>query len=289
MRVQQLDVPASVLGEGPLWSDRDGCLYFVDITSYRLQAYWPKTRRHQTWQFDTFVGSLAECRSGGLIIALNERVVRFDPQKGVNALEEIVVLERDRPENRLNDGKIDPWGRFWVGSIRKAEDKADARLWCVSPSGEAKLVRENIVVSNSIAFDRDRGRMFFADSASGVIDVAEFDSARELGAFKPFARAGKGAPDGSCTDAAGYLWNAEWGGYRVCRYAPDGTLERVLEMPVSRPSCCTFGGEHHRTLFITSARFGMTESELSQDPNAGSLFSVELDDVEGLPADLFAI
>lgn len=289
MRVQQLDVPASVLGEGPVWSDRDGCLYFVDITSYRLQAYWPGTRRHSVWQFDTFVGSLAECKSGGLILALNDRVVRFDPTKGVDSVEELIVLERDRPDNRLNDGKVDPWGRFWVGSIRKAEDKADARLWCVSPNGTAQLVRENIVVSNSSAFDAARRRMYFADSASGVIDVADFDDAGQLGAFRPFARAGKGAPDGSCTDAAGYLWNAEWGGYRICRYAPDGSLERMLDMPVSRPSCCTFGGEHHRTLFVTSARFGMTDDELTQDPNAGRLFSVELDDAEGLPADLFAI
>jgi L-arabinonolactonase len=204
-------------------------------------------------------------------------------------VEELVVLERDRPLNRLNDGKADPWGRFWVGSMRVNEDAREGRLWCVTPDGKAEAVRDGIGVSNSTAFDRERQRMYFADSMTGVIERADFDADRRLGAFTPFAKAGVGAPDGSCTDASGYLWNAEWGGHRICRYAPDGSLERVLAMPTSRPSCCTFGGEQHRTLFVTSARHGMTAEELAQDPQAGGLFCIELDGLEGLPADQFAI
>jgi L-arabinonolactonase len=289
VQIQKLAVPLSQLGEGPVWSVREQCLYYVDIVSYRLQAYWPASGAHRAWQFDTYVASLAECVSGGLILALGDRVVRFDPRRGLDSLVELVVLERDRPGNRLNDGKVDPWGRFWVGSMQRAEDAAEARLWCVSPNGEAELVRDGIVVSNSIAFDAERGRLYFADSATGAIEQASFDAARNLSAFTPFAKAGKGAPDGSCVDAAGYLWNAEWGGFRVCRYAPDGSLERVLELPVSRPSCCTFGGPQLRTLFITSAQYNMTADEKRADPNAGALFSVELDDVKGLPASLFAL
>jgi L-arabinonolactonase len=288
-RVQRLDVPASVLGEGPVWSDREQCLYFVDIVSRRVQAYWPGTKAHRSWQFDTFPGSLAECRSGGLIVALGDRIVRFDPARGTAALEEIVVLERDRPDNRLNDGKVDPWGRFWVGSMRVAEDAKAGRLWCVSPDGDAHAVRDGIGVSNSIAFDRERGRMYFADSMSGAIEQNDLDAARKLTQWRPFAKAGKGAPDGSCTDADGYLWNAEWGGWRLCRYAPDGSLDRVIEMPVSRPSCCTFGGVDHGTLFVTSAHYNMTPEERQRDPDAGSLFCIELPDVRGLPADLFAL
>ncbi len=290
MRIQQLQVPASALGEGPVWSDRDGCLYYVDIVSHRVQAYTPSTQQHRSWQFDTFVGSLAECRSGGLLVSLGERLIRFDPLQGAGSLETFVTLEADRPLNRLNDGKVDPWGRFWVGSLRVAEDSAAGRLWCVEPSGVARAVRDGIGCSNSLAFDRERGRVYFADSTTGVIERANFDAEHAVISFEPFAKAGKGAPDGSCTDAAGYLWNAEWGGHRICRYAPDGSLERVLELPISRPSCCTFGGAKHRTLFVTSARYNMTAEELAQDPNAGALFSIELDDdIEGLPADLFAI
>jgi sugar lactone lactonase YvrE len=270
-----------------VWSNRDGCLYYVDIVAHRLQAFTPSSKQHRAWTFDTYVGSLAECRTGGLILSLGDRLVRFDPQKGGTAVEEL--LERDRPQNRLNDGKVDPWGRFWVGSMRVAEDAKEGRLWCVSANGTAQAVRDGIGVSNSTAFDRSRSRMYFADSMSGVIEQADFDSSQRLGDFKPFASAGKGAPDGSCTDSAGYLWNAEWGGHRICRYAPDGSLERVLDTPISRPSCCTFGGERLRTLFITSAKYNMTADELAQDPRAGGLFAVELDDVEGLPADQFAL
>jgi sugar lactone lactonase YvrE len=278
-----------VLGEGPLWSDRDGCLYFVDIVSHELQAYWPSTGAFLHWQFPTYCSSLAECRSGGLILALADRIVRFDPRKGPSALEEVVVLEQDRPLNRLNDGKVDPWGRFWVGSMRVAEDAREGRRWCVSANGQAQAVRDGIGVSNSIAFDRERQRMYFADSMTGQIEQTGFDSAHALTGFQPFAKARLGAPDGSCTDAQGFLWNAEWGGQRLCRYAPDGSLERVIEMPVSRPSCCTFGGARHRTLFVTSAKYHMTAEELQGDPDAGALFSIDLDDVEGLPADVFAL
>ena len=288
-RVRKLDVPVSVLGEGPLWSDRDGCLYFVDIASHKLQAYWPSTGAYLDWTFETYVSSLAECHSGGLILALGDRIVRFDPRKGTSALDEVVVLERDRPLNRLNDGKADPWGRFWVGSMRVDEDAREGRLWRVTADGKAQAVRDGIGVSNSIAFDRERKHMYFADSMTGQIEQSGFDSGLGLTGFQPFARAGKGGPDGSATDSQGYLWNAEWGGHRLCRYAPDGSLERVIEMPVSRPSCCTFGGARHSTLFVTSARYKMTADELQRDPDAGALFSIELDDVSGLPADMFAI
>jgi L-arabinonolactonase len=159
----------------------------------------------------------------------------------------------------------------------------------VSADGTAEAVRDGIGVSNSLAFDRARKRLYFADSMTGVIEQSDFDDARQITGFTPFAKAGVGAPDGSAVDAAGYLWNAEWGGHRICRYAPDGSLERVLELPISRPSCCTFGGARHRTLFVTSARYNMSAEELAADTDAGALFSVELDDVEGLPADQFAI
>jgi sugar lactone lactonase YvrE len=285
----RLSVPVSVLGEGPLWSERDHCLYFVDIVSKRVQAHWPEDGAYESWQFDDYTGSLAECRSGGLIVALGDRVVRFDPRKGPSAVEELAVLERDRPQNRLNDGKVDPWGRFWVGSMRAAEDARAGRLWCVTAAGKVSQHRDGIGVSNSLAFDRERQRMYFADSMAGVIEQASLDAGDSSPRFAPFASAGKGSPDGSCTDAEGFLWNAEWGGSRLVRYSPEGGVERVLEVPVSRPSCCTFGGVGYKTLFVTSARYNMSDAELAGEPHAGSLYAIELEDVRGLPADLFAL
>ncbi len=289
MRIERIDVPPAVLGEGPIWSERDGCLYFVDIPSHRVLSYSPSDRRVRSWQFDTFVASISECRSGGLLVALGQRLVHFDPEKGESSLTELVVLEGDRPRNRLNDGKTDPHGRFWVGSLPIDDAGPLGRLWIVSANGVAEQVRDGITCSNGLAFDRARGRVYFVDSPTGVIERADLDAERRPGPFQPFASASKGTPDGSCTDAAGFLWNAEWGGQRLCRYSPDGLLERVLELPVSRPTCCTFGGARYRTLFVTSARAYMTEDELAREPEAGSLFAIELDDAEGLPADLFAL
>lgn len=288
MRIQQLDVPISTLGEGPVWSDRDECLYYVDILSYRVQAYTPSTKQYRSWTFDTYVGSLAECQSGGLLVSLGGRLVRFDPNKGLSSLELFVDLEASRPDNRLNDGKVDPWGRFWVGSVKVSGEESEGRLWCVSADGTAELVRDGIGCSNSLAFDAERNRVYFADSRLLLIELSDLDAAHRAQGFRPFAKTTAGDPDGSCTDAAGYLWNAEWGGHRITRYAPDGSIERTLPLPVSRPSCCTFGGPGYRTLFVTSAS-NMSPEELAADPQAGGLFSVELDDIEGVPAALFTL
>jgi sugar lactone lactonase YvrE len=294
VRIQKLDVPPCVLGEGPVWSDRDQRLYYVDIASKQLHAYAPRSGEHRRWQFERFTGSLAECRSGGLILTLQDRIVRFDPARAPTALgtphvEDLVVLEQDRPANRLNDGKTDPWGRFWVGSMQHDEKAKNGRLWCVSPDGSAHAVRDGIGVSNSLAFDAKRGRMYFADSMAKTIEVTTFDDARVPKAFHPFAQTKKGGPDGSCLDAEGCLWNAEWGGHQLVRYAPTGEVDRVIAMPVSRPSCCTFGGPDHRTLFVTSARYLMSAEEDRADVDAGSLYAVELDAVQGLPATPFAL
>ncbi len=287
MRIERLDVPISVLGEGPVWSERDGCLYFVDIASRRLQAYRPHDRSHESWQFDEYVGSLAEARGGGLILSLTDRVVRFDPRRGLASIETIAVLERDRPQNRLNDARVDPWGRFWVGSMQVDEAASHGRLWCLTPEGHVTLHRDDIGVSNSIAFDALRSRMYFADSPTGTIEQGALDEAHMPRTWTSFARAQKGYPDGSCVDADGFLWNAEWAGWRLVRYSPDGQVDRSVSMPVSRPSCCVFGGPDYTTLFVTSAHYRMSAAEREQDPHAGSLYAVELSDVRGLPAHCF--
>jgi sugar lactone lactonase YvrE len=288
-KIEKVDVPFAVLGEGPVWSDRDQCLYFVDIVSKQLRAWTPRTGDKRLWQFDRFTGSLAECRSGGLILTQQDRIVRFDPARGESSLETFAVLEADRPANRLNDGKTDPWGRFWVGSMQHDEKAKNGRLWCVTADGHARAVRDGIGVSNSIAFDERRRRMYFADSMAKTIERATFDDARELSTWEVHAKTTKGGPDGSCTDAEGFLWNAEWGAHQVVRYAPTGDVDAVVAMPTSRPSCPTFGGPDHKTLFVTSARYLMSPEEDRTDLDAGALYAITLDAVQGLPATPFAL
>jgi sugar lactone lactonase YvrE len=143
-------------------------------------------------------------------------------------------------------------------------------------------------VSNSLAFDRQRSRIYFADSPGGTIEQSSLDAVNMPESWQVFAKAQKGFPDGSCVDAEGFLWNAEWTGWRLVRYAPGGQVDRVIPMPVSRPSCCAFGGPDYRTLFVTSAQYRMSEAEREQDPHAGSLYALDLGDVRGLPPDCFA-
>jgi L-arabinonolactonase len=131
--------------------------------------------------------------------------------------------------------------------------------------------------------------MYFGDSMAKTIEHATLGADGLPGAWQPLATTDKGAPDGSCTDAQGYLWNAQWGASRVVRYAPTGEIDRVLELPVTRPSCPVFGGPGLRTLFVTSARYLMSPEEDRTDADAGSLYAIELDDVQGVPASLFAL
>ncbi len=287
MSVRRLDAPVSVLGEGPVWSQRDQRLYFVDIVGHRVKAYRPEDHSTETWSFDQFTGSLAECRIGGWLVSLAHRVVRFRPDRGPSALETIAVLEQDRPLNRLNDGRPDPWGRFWVGSMQADENARRGRLWCVEPGGRVTQHAEDIGVSNSIAFDRARHRMYFADSFTRTIMQSDLDEAHMPGPWKPFANVDRGAPDGSCVDSEGFLWNAQWAAWRVVRYRPDGAIDRIIEMPTSRPSACAFGGADYKTLFVTTASYRMTPEERSKDAEAGSLYALRLDDVTGVEADLF--
>ena len=293
MRIQKLDVPPCALGEGPLWSEREQRLFFVDIVGMRVHAYRPATGGRasslETWQLDRFTGSLAECRSGGLIATQKDRIVRFDPARGLASLEVLAVLEGDRPANRLNDGRADAAGRFWVGSMQHDEKAHAGRLWCVTADGQARAVRDGIGVSNSISFDPARNRMYFADSMAKLIEHTALDAHGLPTTWQPFARTEKGGPDGSCTDADGFLWNAEWGASRVVRYAPTGEIERVVAMPVTRPSCPAFGGADLRTLFVTSARYLMSPEEDRTDVDAGSLYAITLDDVQGVAANLFAL
>lgn len=289
VHLHRADVPQCILGEGPIWSERRQCLYYVDILSQQVHAYFPNTRAHQQWQLPKLVGSLAECKSGGLIAALKDEIVWFDPEQGVSSLRSVVALERDRPLNRLNDGKADPWGRFWVGSMQEDEGAKSGRLWCVTPAGEATLQRDGIAVSNSIAFDRERSQIYFADSHARQIERAQVGPNGKLGEWTSFAALPAANPDGSCTDADSHLWNAEWGGARVVRYTPAGQIERSIALPVPNVTCAAFGGADFRTLFITSARLAMSESDLRKYPEAGSLYWLDFDDVRGLPADLFGL
>ena len=188
---------------------------------------------------------------------------------------------------RFNDGRVDRQGRFWVGSLVEGETDppgATGELYSVTPDGTVRSHFDGIRIPNSICWSPGGETMYFADTQKREIHAFAFDvESGRLGQRSLFARTPKGAfPDGSTVDAEGYLWNAEWGSGRVVRYAPDGSIEAEIDLPVSQATCVAFGGENLSTLYVTTAKVGLSEEAIEAEPQAGDVFVYETS-VCGLP------
>ncbi|MDB5495677.1 MAG: putative gluconolactonase protein, partial [Phenylobacterium sp.] len=187
------------------------------------------------------------------------------------------------PGFRSNDGVLLGDGCFWWSSMDDNGGERPGAVFRTGPDGATQPVISGIHIANSLAMSPDRRRLYLADSARATI--WSYDTA-DLSRREVFATVEVGGPDGSCVDADGYLWNAQWGAWRIVRYAPDGRIDRVVEVPVEQPSCCMFGGADLATLFITSARESLSGEALAQQPLAGSLFALD-PGVKGLALPLF--
>lgn len=273
----------SRLGEGPCWSSAEQALFWVDIMAKAVHRWHPASGEHRSWPVPEHVGSLALRQAGGLVLALKSGFATFDPETG--AVDMINPCEAHLPDNRFNDGRCDPAGRFWAGSLPYDESTPKGVLWRLEPDHSAHAVLSGIMCPNSLCWSPDGRTMYFADTPTREIMAYDFDL--ELGMpCNPgrFVRVENtpGWPDGSIVDSEGFLWNAEWDGARVVRYAPDGTIERVLEVPARRPTCCAFGGPGLKTLYITSAWDRMSEAERKDWPLSGNVFAYDAG-VAGLP------
>lgn len=285
----------NLLGEGPLWSEQHRALYWVDIIQCQLHCLQTgnSTQAHQVWSFDKKISAVTETQSSKLLLAMEDGVAVFN--KDSSYLHYLCKLDTDKPHNRTNDAKCDPQGRFWVGTMDNEEQECSGCLWCVSPSGNKQKMLDNIGISNTLAWDEKRQRFYFADSMKGTIYRFDFNAETgQINHQSVFVKTEQGiAPDGSCIDAEGYLWNAQWDGWKIVRYNPEGHVDRIIPLPVQRPTSCTFGGDNYKTLFITSARVGLTEKELAKQPQAGHVLMIDLQkdlqmDIQGLPATPFA-
>lgn len=277
------------LAEGPVWCPREQALYWVDIRRPTLHRYVAATRNVETWPMPDLVGSLAVRQAGGLLVALRNGLAKFDPETG--HVEPVISLEDDKPENRSNDGKCDRRGRFWVGTIHNLKPGTPAgALYRIDASRRVARVAGDIGIPNSIAWSPDDRTMYFADTAKRTIFTYSFDidsgDIRDRRVFADFPE-GSGAPDGSTVDADGFLWNAVYGGSRLNRYAPDGRLDRVVEMPMSQPTSCAFGGRALDVLYVTSAAQRLSAEQLAREPYAGAIIAVDVG-VKGLPEPYYA-
>jgi sugar lactone lactonase YvrE/DNA-binding IclR family transcriptional regulator len=277
----------ALLGEGPLWSAREERLLWVDILAPAIHVSDPATGEDRVVATEEMVAALAPRASGGFVAAARSGLRGFDG----TALGPVIAAPiAEGAALRLNDGRCDAAGRFWVGSLALDSTPDAGALHRLDPDGGAQQVLAGLHVPNGLGFSPDGRRLYLADSARRRVDVFDFDATRgTLADRRPFVALaeGEGVPDGLAVDAQGGVWIALWDGWRVVRHAPDGTLERVVHLPVPRPTSCAFGGPGLGTLFVTSARVRLSAAQLAEAPLSGSVFAVDPGGTRGLPEHAF--
>lgn len=276
-----------ILGEGPVWDVQQQAFYWVDIRGLALRRYDWRTGVVESWTMPEMVGSLAVRAGGGLLLAMQKAIAYFDP--GTGSFEQVAAPEAGRANMRFNDGKCDRQGRFWVGSMNDVSREPAGTLYRLDRKRGCIPMVTGIITPNSLAWSPDGKTMYFSDSRSQVIAAYPFDPATgDIGAPKAFFRTEPPAiPDGATVDAQGYVWSALYGGWRVVRIAPDGRLDRTIELPVQQPTSCQFVGPDLGVLFVTTAKQRLAPDELAAQPLAGALLAFDVG-VRGVPEARYA-
>lgn len=277
------------LGEAPVWVDREKRLYWVDILHPAVHRFDPVTGKNETCNAAKLVSAVLPDEDGRLIVASQDGVERFDFERGL--FTPFAEPEPGVPENRLNDAKVDPDGRLWVGSMRLDVSRPTGSLYRLTKAGQVVRAESGFTVANGLAWSPDGSTFYFVDTVPGIIYAYDFD-AREgsIANRRVFVTVPEteGRPDGLAVDADGGIWCAIWDGWRVNRYRPDGRLDRTVELPVPRPTSVAFGGDDLATLFITSARTRLPASTLTEAPLSGGIFACNPGE-RGLPTSLFGV
>ena len=261
----------AVLGEGPVWVEREAALYWLDIKGLKIFRLDDQGQLSQ-WPTPFRIGSIVPRRQGGFIGGTEGGIAEINP--AAKRFNIFLDPEADKPGNRFNDGKVDRRGRFWAGTMDDREKEATGTLYCVDTDLSCVAVDSDYRVTNGPAFSPSGDIMYHNDSARQVTYAFDMDSSgkpanrRILLQFKD----GDGFPDGMTVDSEGCLWIAFWDGWCVRRYSPDGDWIETVKVPAARPTSCTFGGRDLDRLYITSASIGLDEQATAMQPNAGGLF-----------------
>ena len=273
------------LAEGPIWDSRTNRLVWVDILASRIHLTDVGSGDTEVIEVPLHVGAVAPREAGGFVAALQDGfwVVGDGPPRRITQVAEA------RPGLRFNDGKCDPAGRFWAGTMAYDQATGAAALYRLDADGQATRVLDGLTISNGLAWSLDGRTMYYIDTPTQRIDAFSFTPATgEIRDRRPVIRipSEAGAPDGMTIDAEGGLWVALWGGGAIHRYL-DGQLEQVIRLPVSQPTSCTFGGDGLDELYVTSAWDGLSPAERRAQPLAGAIFRLR-PGVRGMPAAAFA-
>lgn len=273
-------------GECPVWDDAHDTLWWTDIEGHRVHRLEVASGVHECLPTMGRVGALALSADGALITATEHAFAWLDETGSSHVIAE---PERDRVENRFNDGCCDRQGRFLAGSMSLTRRAPSASLWSLGPDLTASELQADVTVANGLAFDAEGSTMWWADSPQERVFQFDYDghtgTAHNKRIWLDRGHA-PGRPDGATVDADGCYWSARWRGGAVARFSPAGKLDRIVELPVEQVTMCTFGGADCRTLFITTARNHLDAAAIARQPLAGSVFAIDAG-VTGLPASRF--
>ncbi len=274
------------LGEGPLWHPVEQVLYWLDILPGRLHRFDPRAARHQVVELGVVSGSMGVRAEGGFVMATKKGFAFWDPQS--ERMMYVRDPDPDEGEARFNDGKTDRQGRFWAGKM--SAEPANS-LFRFDPDRSVHRMESGISVSNGLGWGPDRRVFYFTDSPARTIYAYDFDApSGSISNRRIFAqvsdRPGEGFPDGLAIDQEGCIWSARWGGWKIVRYRPDGSIEREVPMPVEFPTSCAFGGPDLDEMYITSAWVEITPERRGEQPLAGDVFRLRAP-APGFPEPLF--
>ncbi len=278
----------NTLGEGVTWDANTGSVWWTDIEESKLYRLHWQSRELTIFDTPERLASFGLTDVPGcLVTAFETGFALFWPGSGK-------VQWFDRPAEhtpgvRFNDGRTDPQGNFWSGTMVEASGQGlKGALFRLSINGAVDAIEKAVVISNGLSWSPDGETMYFADSPRQTIYAYDYDTetATPTGRREFATLKGPAYPDGACVDSDGHLWSATWSSGTVRRYAPDGQLSHTLTVPASQPSCATFGGPELGLLFVTSARQGLAEETLAREPQAGNLFVYDVG-VRGLPEPRF--
>ena len=268
------------LGEGVIWDHRAQRIWWTDIQQSKLFQYDPVKQKLQSWSTPERLSCFTPVfNDDRLLCAFASGFAFYHPQQ--QRIEWIKKIEPDNPGTRMNDGRTDRQGRFWAGSmVENAKLASDnGKLYCLDNDLSIGSWIDGLSITNSLCWSPDSKTLYHADTPNLRIDQYDFKpETGEVGKRSTFTQTEPGCyPDGSIVDAQGYLWNAQWAGSKVVRYAPDGEVDFVLNVPVTQPTCVAFAGQKLDLLVVTSAWQDLDQSARAADPHAGDLLIYKTD------------
>lgn len=291
MKIERVGTQRYKVGEGPVWDVAEQALYFVDLLDSALWRHDPVTGEFKRWQMPSFIGSAALRAGGGALVALQDGLHTVDLATGV--ITPFGTLHQQLTDTGCNDGKVDPRGRFLVGTQPRqlSDTRPIGKLYSVAATGQATELDSGFVITNGPCWSPDGSTLYFADSLAKTILAYDYDLANgSVANRRVFAdvSAFGGMPDGATVDSAGRLWSAICGGGKVVCFRPDGQVEQVIELPVPLVGSVMFGGPQLDRLYVTTLNGGELGLGFPPDELGGALFVIDGLGAQGLPEHRYA-